>query len=213
MLHNKNKKWSNRTITILTIVCVIAMYMFYCSYQHNKGFLYSFNNIKVKFPLTVGEAIKTYKVIPHQYNRTGIPYNSPCPPNVKVNGISEIFYVNRADDYIRTPTDSLSKSVYALKFCFTQQSKSSFQRMKDQLEKDFGKKFDLEYNDDTKEPYYQLNASYNVNVIIEFYPEFAYITEKNKVQDYKSWAVSFCYNLFGPSIHNYTKYERNYDAQ
>lgn len=213
MSNEKRKAILKRIIVTFSTACILTLCLIYCNYQYGKDFIYTFTNVQVKFPLTVEQAIRTYKVLPHKYNRTGVPYDSPCPPNVPVNGISEIFYVDRVDDYFKPPTDSLSRNIYALKFCFTKQDRSAFYKMKNQIEKDFDEQFDLKYNDDTNEYYYQMDASHNVKVIIEFYPEFAYITDQTKAQKYQSWAVSFCYNLFGYSIHHYTKYERNYDAQ
>ena len=212
-MDKEKKMWPKRVATILITGCILTLCVLYCNYKYDKNFVYNFHNTQVKFPLTVEQAIRIYKVVPHQYNRTGVPYDSPCPPNVPVNGISEIFYINRVDDYIKPPTDSLLRNIYALKFCFTKQDKGAFIKMKSQIEKDFNSQFDLKHNDDTEESYYQMDASHNVKVIIEFYPEYAYMTDPPKVQKYQSWAVSFCYNLFGSSIHHYTKYERDYDAQ
>ena len=163
--------------------------------------------------MTVGQAVATYKVKPHQYNRTGVAFTSPCPPGVQINGVSEIFYVEWADDYIKAPDDSLDRNIYAIKFCFAQQNQSDFIEMKNQLENDFGKKFELTYNSDSKEPYYQLGVSNKVVILIEFFPELTYVFDKNKIKNPRSWAVTFCYGLGGSSITDFTKYERNYDAQ
>jgi hypothetical protein len=210
--HNEVKK--RRLALLFCLVCGPLLYIHYCSKQYNTTyFSYKFYGTQITFPLTVGQAITTYKVLPHQYNRTGVAYNSPCAPNIPMNGVSEVFYVDNATDYVKPPSDSLSRSIYAVKFCFVQQNPSRFQTMKSQLEKDFKGNFTLEYNGDNREPYYRLNAGDDIIILIEFYPEFSYVFDQNRLERPRSWAVSFCCHTFNFAVNHYLHYERNYDAQ
>lgn len=193
--------------------CLFLLYILSCNGRSEENFSYEFYGTKVEFPLTVQQAVNKYKVLPHQYNRTGVAFSSPCPPGVPTNGVSEVFYVDTADDYFSSPSDSLSRNIYAIKFCFVNQNIHSFNKIKAQLEEDFRDKFDLNHNIDSKEPYYQLNSDKGISIIIEFYPELTYVFDENKINNPQAWAISFCYNLGKYSIRDYTKYERNYDAQ
>ena len=209
MPSKRSKMRFKPVILVGCIVCASIIGLLY----YSTGFTYNFNNTQVKFPLTVGQAIKAYGVLPHQYNRTGVAYTLPCAPNVPMNSVSEVFYIDHVDDFIKPPLDSLSKDIYAVKFCFAQQSSSRFETMKKQLERDFGGKFALRYNSYTQEPYYRLDAAHNVIILIEFYPEFANAFDPDKVKNPRSWAVSFCYNKFDFSVDHFLQYERNYNAE
>ena len=212
---SKRDKVKRRRLALLfCLVCAPLLYIHYCGRRFNTTyFSYKFHGTQITFPLTVGQAITNYKVLPHKYNRTGVAYSSPCPPNIPMNGVSEVFYVNNATDYIKPPSDSLSRSIYAVKFCFAQQNPSRFQTMKRQLEKDFKGSFTLEYNGYNREPYYRLNAGDDIIILIEFYPEFSYVFDQHSLKSPHSWAISFCCHTFNFAVNHYLQYERNYDAQ
>lgn len=213
-MSKRNETKRRRLALLFCLICGPLLYIHYCDRRFNiTYFSYKFYGTQITFPLTVGQAITNYKVLPHKYNRTGVSYGSPCPPNIPMNGVSEVFYVDNADDYLKPPSDSLLRSIYAVKFCFAQQNLSLFQTMKSQLEKDFKSKFTLEHHREDREPYYRLNAGNDVIIVIEFYPELTYVFDQSKLESPRSWAVSFCCNTFNFSVDHYLHYERNYDAQ
>lgn len=197
----------------LTLTAIILLWVgrkFFSDDPQKSHFSYQFYNSKVVFPIRVGEAIKYYNVLPHNYNKAG-KSTSACLIHAKNNTVSEIFYVSNADDYNHAPSDSLNRDVYAIAFCFSQPSE--YKNIITKLETDFKQKFKKKKSFGTGEPYLQMKVYEYLSIIIDFYPEFKYSSDKNISKTPDTWTISFCYNLHDSTISHYVSYERAYDAQ
>jgi hypothetical protein len=176
---------------------------------------YSFNKTGIKFPISVGEAIKRYKTLPHQYPHTEADLVRPtaCQLKKSSNGVSEIFYVDRADDFIKAPADSLDREVYAVRFCYSKQNKQSLTELMSQLEKEFGRPFELKVTSGRNESYYELDLSWHSSIVIDFCPADKYKPDAVRSGNFKEWTVNFCYGIKYSTIGCFVDYEVTYDAQ
>ena len=89
-------------VILLTVVSILI-----ARNSQSEPVIYSFNNTNIKFPISVGEAIKRYNALPHQYPHTEADLLRPtaCQLKKSNNAVSETFYVDRADDFIKAPAD------------------------------------------------------------------------------------------------------------
>lgn len=207
-------KWGLLTVVGLVILLTLMSVLIARSGQP-KPFTYRFNNTSVKFPISVKEAMKRYNTLPHQYAFTESDLLKPtaCQLKNSSNAVSEIYYVDRADDHFHTPIDSLDRAVYAIRFCYTNRSKKDLVELMNRLEKDFGKPFEMKVTTGKGESYYELDNSWNSSIVIDFCPAGVYKPDAVKSGNYSDWTVNFCYGIKYSTIGCFVDYELAYDAQ
>ena len=207
-------KWGLLTAVGLVILLTVVSILIARSDQP-KSFTYLFNDTSIKFPISVREAIKRYNVLPHQYAHTEADLLRPtaCQLKKSSNAISEMFYVDRADDFIKAPADSLDREVYAIRFCYTNRNKKDLAELMNRLEKDFGKPFELKVTTGKGESYYELDNSWHSSIVIDFCPAGVYKPDAVKSGNFSEWTVNFCYGIKYSTISCFVDYELAYDAQ
>lgn len=198
-------------ISATIILSILGWKFFHPSKPDKISFSYTFCGTKVTFPITVGESIKKYKVLPHRYNRLRRPLLVNCLHNKNDGSINEVYYVNNADDYANPPSDSLYRDVYAISFCFPQ--KTNFEKTKEQLQNKFNQRFEQKNSSGSREPYLQMKIHDYLSIIVDFYPEDTYGLDKNIVINPNMWKLIFCYNLPDYTIDHFISYERAYNAE
>lgn len=210
-------KWLKRGLLIVVSLAILltVVSILIARSSPPKIVTYSFNNTSIKFPIAVGEAIKRYNVLPHQYAHTEADLLRPtaCQLKKSSNTISEIFYVDRADDFIKAPADSLDREVYAVRFCYSGQNKQSLRTLMNRLEKEFGQPFELKVTSGRNESYYELDYSWHSSIVIDFCPADSYRPDAVRSGNFKEWTVNFCYGIKYGTIGYFVDYERIYDAQ
>ncbi len=209
-------KWIKRlSVFLLTSVmlAIIALgwNFFYPSKPDQIPFSYVFCDAEVVFPITVGESIKRYQVLPHQYSKTGKPLTSNCLHNKNDGAVNDVYYVENADDYGNPPSDSLDRNVYAIAFCFP--LKTNFEKTKEQLQTKFNNRFEKKRSSDSGEPYLQMKVHDYLSIIIDFYPEYTDGLDKSIIRNPNMWRVIFCYNLHDSTVGHFVHYERAYNAE
>ena len=207
------KRWALRIIGLVILITVVSILI--ARNSRPETVIYSFNGTSIKFPILVGEAIKRYNALPHQYAHTEADLLRPtaCQLTNSIDSVSEIFYVDHVDDFIKAPADSLNREVYAIRFCYSGQNKRSLTELMGRLEKEYGKAFDLKTTTGRNESYYELDLSYQSSIVIDFRPADIYNPDPVKSGDFSEWTVNFCYGISGSAIGNFVDYERAYDAQ
>ena len=214
---NRTFKWIKRGLLaiaafaiLLTVVSVIV-----ARNSQSKTFTYSFENTTIKFPISVQEAMGRYNTLPHWYAHTEADLTRPtaCQLSGSNSKVSEIFYVDNADDFIHAPADSLGREVYAVRFCYSNRNKTDLQKVMSKLEKDFGKQFELKVTAGRGESYYELDASWRSSIIIDFCPADVYKPDAIKSGNFSEWTVNFCYGIKYGTVSHFVDYERAYDAQ
>jgi hypothetical protein len=198
-------------IGVTIILSIIGWKFFYPSKPDKIPFSYTFYGTNVTFPITVGESIKRYRVLPHRYNRLRRPLSANCLHNKNDGSVNEVYYVINADDYANPPSDSLYRDVYAISFCFPQ--KTNLEKTKEQLQNQFNRRFEAKKNSDSGEPYLQMKIYDYLSIIVDFYPENTYGLDKNIVINPNMWRITFCYNLPDYTIDHFINYERAYNAE
>jgi hypothetical protein len=184
---------------------------FYPPKPDQTPFSYVFCGAEVKFPITVGESIKRYKVLPHRYSKTGKPLAANCLHDKNDGAVNDVYYVENADNYFNPQADSLNRDVYAIAFCFPQ--KTNLEKTKEQLQTKFNQRFEQKRSSDSDEPYLQMKVHNYLSIIIDFYPEYTYGLNKNIIRNPNMWRVIFCYNLHDSTIGHFVHYERAYNAE
>ena len=194
---------------------LIIVSIFIAQNEQPEPFSYSFNSVRIKFPISVREAMKRYNTLPHQYAHTEADLRRPtaCQLIQSNRVVSELFYVDRADDFIKAPSDSLDRSVYAIRFCYNRGSKAELVDLMKRLEKDFGKHFALKVTTGLGQSYYELDNSGRSSIVIDFCPAGVYKPDAVKSGNVNEWTVNFCYGIKYSTISHFVDYERAYDAQ
>lgn len=210
-------KWLKRgSLTVVGLAILLTvMSILIARSSHPKLVTYSFNHTSIKFPISVGEALKRYNALPHQYAHTEADLLKPtaCQLKKSNNVVSEIFYVDCADDFIKAPADSLDREVYAIRFCYSGQNKQSLTKLMSRLEKEFGQPFELKVTSGRNESYYELDHSWHSSIVIDFCPADSYKPDAVRSGNFKEWTVNFCYGIKHGTIGCFVDYERTYDAQ
>ncbi len=75
-------KWGLLTLVGLTVLLVIVSILV-ARNSPPQSVTYSFNGTSIKFPISVGEAMKRYNALPHQYAHTEADLLRPTACQVK----------------------------------------------------------------------------------------------------------------------------------
>lgn len=214
---SKVSRWLKQGAVIIVSLAIILtiLAMLIARNSQPKPVAYSFNNTIIRFPISVGEAIKRYNTLPHQYAHTEADLHRPtaCQLKKSPNVVSEIFYVDHADDFIKAPADSLDRKVYAIRFCYSAGNKTELMKLMNHLEKKFGQPFELKVSSGRSESYYELDHSWHSSIVIDFCPADVYKPDAVKMGDFSEWTVNFCYGIKNSAVSHFVDYERTYDAQ